>query len=306
MTAKNMHLDWDPDTGLNSKRPTRIGDKIICLTAPNSGPFTFHGTNTYVIGTNNLAVVDPGPEDDAHFEALLSVIGGRTVSHIFITHTHRDHSPLARRLAAHTGAKCFGEGPHRYTSGQNVGEGNALDASADLDFMPDHKLIHDELTNCGEFQIRAVATPGHAENHMAFAMESEGVLFSGDHVMGWATTIVAPPDGSMESYLNSLTLLANRKDRVFLPGHGGPVDKPQRHARALKAHRLAREAAIFNRVQAGDRSVVDIVANVYQATDKRLHGAAALTALSHLERLGDQGKITIEGPLGFDAVFKPA
>ena len=141
---------------------------------------------------------------------------------------------------------------------------------------------------------------------MAFAMESEGILFSGDHVMGWATTIVAPPDGSMESYLNSLTLLANRKDRVFLPGHGGPVEKPQRHARALKTHRLAREAAIFNRVQAGDRSVVDIVANVYQATDKRLHGAAALTALAHLERLGDQGKITIEGPLGFEAVFKPA
>lgn len=301
-----MGLDWDPETGLNSERPTRIGDKIICLTAPNPGPFTFHGTNTYVIGSTNLTVVDPGPEDDAHFEALLSVIGGRRVSHILITHTHRDHSPLARRLAAHTGAICFGEGPHRYTSGHNVGEGNALDASADLDFMPDHTLIHDELINCGEFQIRAVATPGHAENHMAFAIESEGVLFSGDHVMGWATTIVAPPDGSMESYLNSLTLLANRKDRIFLPGHGGPVDKPQRHARALRAHRLAREAAIFNRVQVGDRNVVDIVANVYQATDKRLHGAAALTALAHLVRLGDQGKITIQGPLGLEAVFKPA
>ena len=150
MTAKNMRLDWDPDTGLNSKRPTRIGDKIICLTAPNPGPFTFHGTNTYVIGTTNLTVVDPGPEDDAHFESLLGVIGGRTVSHILITHTHRDHSPLARRLAAHTGAMWLGEGPRRYTSGQNVGEGNALNASADLDFMPDHKLIHDELINCGE------------------------------------------------------------------------------------------------------------------------------------------------------------
>lgn len=306
MTGKSIFLDWDPETGCNSSRPARIGEKIVCLTAPNPGPFTFHGTNTYVIGKETLTVVDPGPEINDHFDALLEVIAGRRVSHILITHTHRDHSPLAGRLAAHTGALRLGEGPHRYTTGQAVGEGNALDASADHDFMPDRKLIHNELVDCGEFQIRAIATPGHAANHMAYALESEDVLFSGDHVMGWATTIVAPPDGSMESYLNSLTLLAKRTDRIFLPGHGGPVEKPQRHARALKTHRLAREAAILQRVQAGDQNVRDIVANVYQATDKRLHGAAALTALAHLERLAQQGKIKIVGLLGFDAAFKPA
>jgi glyoxylase-like metal-dependent hydrolase (beta-lactamase superfamily II) len=280
--------------------------RIFCLTAPNPGPFTYTGTNSYIVGTDRLAVIDPGPDSDAHFDALLNVIGGRPVSHIFITHTHRDHSPLAKRLAARTGALCLGEGPHRYTGGHTAGDGNALDASADLDFMPDQRLAHNELVDCGGFAMRAIATPGHTENHMAFALEGADILFSGDHVMGWATTIVAPPDGSMERYLNSLTLLAGRGDKVFLPGHGGPVAQPQRHSRALRAHRLSRETAIFKRVQAGDTDLEAIVANVYQATDTRLHGAAALTALAHLERLAAHGKITISGRLGPSAVFRPA
>jgi glyoxylase-like metal-dependent hydrolase (beta-lactamase superfamily II) len=281
-------------------------ERICCLTAPNPGPFTHTGTNSYIIGSDRLAVIDPGPDSDAHLDALIKVISGRRVSHIFVTHTHKDHSPLAKRLAARTGALCLGEGPHRYTNGHTAGDGNALDASADLEFMPDQRLAHNELVDCGEFAIRAVATPGHAENHMAFALEGADILFSGDHVMGWATSIVAPPDGSMESYLHSLALLAKRKDRVFLPGHGGPVVNPQRHCRALKAHRLARESAILKRVQAGDTNLTSIVANVYKATDKRLHGAAALTALAHLERLAAHGKLTIGGALGMSAVFKPA
>ncbi len=282
-----------------------FGDgRVVCVTAPNPGPFTFNGTNSYIIGTDSLVVIDPGPDSDLHYDALLDAIAGRPVTHVFVTHTHRDHSPLARRLAAHTGALCLAEGPHRYTGGHVAGDGNVLDASADLEFMPDRRLVHNELVDCGGFAIRAIATPGHAENHMAFALEGSGILFSGDHVMGWATTIVAPPDGSMESYLNSLTLLAKRKDRVFLPGHGDPVHTPQRHARALKAHRLAREAAILQRVQAGDTQLSAIVASVYHATDKRLHGAAALTALAHLERLAAHGKIVIDGEPGFSAVFK--
>ncbi len=286
--------------------PYAVEGRIVRVTAPNPGPFTFHGTNTYLIGHEQLAVIDPGPESEAHFQALLAAIAGRPVSHIFVTHTHRDHSPLAARLVEHTGAICLAEGPHRYTKGHAVGEGNVLDASADLDFVPHRTVKHDELIDCGEFQIRAIATPGHAENHMAFALEGDGLLFSGDHVMAWATTIVAPPDGSMESYLNSLALLAKRHDRVFLPGHGGPVQNPQRHSRALKAHRIQRETAIFNRVLAGDANVASIVASVYQSTDKRLHGAAAMTALAHLERLAQHGKIRMDGALGLDAVFRPA
>lgn len=283
-----------------------MGGAVVRVTAPNPGPFTFRGTNSYLIGRDRLAVVDPGPESDAHYDALMRAIGGRMVTHIFVTHTHRDHSPLAARLAASTGAVTLGEGPHRFTGGHVPGSGHVLDASADLDFSPDRKLGHLELVDCGEFQIRAIATPGHAENHMAFALEAESILFSGDHVMAWATTIVAPPDGSMESYLGSLDLLAKRKDRIFLPGHGGPVERPQRHTRALKTHRLQRETAILNRVLAGDRNVEGIVASVYQSTDRRLHGAAALTTLAHLERLVRKGKIAMDGPLGLEAVFTPA
>ena len=281
------------------------GVQIACITAPNPGPFTFEGTNSYIVGTDALVVIDPGPDSDLHFDALVAAISGRSVSHILVSHTHRDHSPLAGRLAAHTGAECLAEGPHRYINGHVAGGGNALDASADFDFMPDRRLTHDEIVHCGGFAIRAIATPGHAENHMAFSLEGTGVLFSGDHVMGWATTTVAPPDGSMDSYIDSLTLLAKRKDRVFMPGHGGPVDNPQRRTRALKAHRLAREAAILMRVQAGESQLSAIVANVYHATDKRLHGAAALTTLAHLERLAAHGKIKITGQSGLSAVFKP-
>lgn len=282
-----------------------MGGIVTRVTAPNPGPFTFHGTNSYLIGTDRLAVIDPGPDSDVHLEALMRAIDGRPVTHIFITHTHRDHSPLAGRLAALTGAMTLGEGPHRYTGGVTPGDGNPLDASADLDFKPDQRLGHLDFVDCGAFRIRAVATPGHAENHMAYALEEDGILFSGDHIMAWATTIVAPPDGSMDSYLKSLSVIARRHDKVLLPGHGGPVTSPQRHARALKAHRLQREAAILNRVLQGDSDLKHIVAQVYQATDPRLHGAAALTALAHLERLQSLGKITVKGAFGFDAAFLP-
>jgi glyoxylase-like metal-dependent hydrolase (beta-lactamase superfamily II) len=298
----DFNLIFEPSHGV----AVAAGPGIMRVTAPNASPFTFHGTNSYVIGETSLAVVDPGPDDDAHLAALVKTIAGRPVSHIFITHTHRDHSPLARRLAELTGAVCLGEGRHRYTNGVEVGAGNALDASADLEFVPDQMLSNGDLIDCGEVQLRAIATPGHTENHMAFALEGSGVLFSGDHVMGWATSIVAPPDGSMERYLDSLSLLAKRKDTVYLPGHGGPVKEPQRHVRALRAHRLLREAAILRRVQKGDTRVLDIVASVYASTDKRLHGAAALTVLAHLERLADHGKIKFDGPLGASAAFRPA
>ncbi len=299
MPDSSFDVDGSPGT------PFTLSSQIVRLTAPNPGPFTFHGTNSYILGKGRLAVIDPGPDMDQHFDALVSAIAGRHVSHIFITHTHRDHSPLARRLAAHTGAICIGEGPHRYTNGHIAGDGNALDASADLEFMPDRCLGHNEVIDCGEFQIRGIATPGHAQNHMAFSLEGADVLFSGDHVMGWATTIVAPPDGSMESYLASLSLLSKRKDRIFLPGHGAPVQNPQRHSRALRAHRLAREQAIMDRVKAGDADLGTIVSNVYHATDKRLHGAAALTALAHLERLAEHKKVLILGVFGTAARFVP-
>lgn len=276
---------------------------VTCVTAGNPGPFTYLGTNTYVAGDDTVIVVDPGPDDDSHLDALVAVIGGRPVSHILVTHTHRDHSPLAGKLKALTGAITVGEGPHRYTASAGPEFANIMDASADFGFVPDKAITDGESLDCGGFAITAIATPGHAENHMAFSLDGTGIVFSGDHVMAWATTIVAPPDGSMQSYLDSLDKLAARQDRVFLPGHGEKIENPRLRVRALKTHRLQRERAILDKVRAGENTLSRIVETVYASTDKRLHGAAALTAMAHLERLQSLGRIDIAGANGYDASY---
>lgn len=276
---------------------------ITCVTAPNPGPFTYLGTNSYVVGDETVIVIDPGPDDDLHLAALVSAIGRRPVSHILVTHTHRDHSPLSSRLKAMTGAITVGEGPHRYITPAGTEFSNIMDASADFEFTPDHAVKDGNRIDCGRFGITAVATPGHAENHMAFALEGTGILFSGDHVMGWATTIVAPPDGSMQSYLDSLERLAARDDRLYMPGHGDTIENPRQRVRALKTHRLQREAAILEKIRQGEKSLNRIVEKVYASTDKRLHGAAALTTMAHLERLQKLGRISITGTNGYDATY---
>ncbi|MDN2582177.1 MBL fold metallo-hydrolase [Aquibium sp. ELW1220] len=276
------------------------------VTAQNPGPFTFHGTNSYVVGTDTLAVIDPGPEDEAHLRALLAAIGGRTVSHIFVSHTHRDHSPLARRLAQATGARVLAEGPHRPARPLRIGETNPLDASADTDFAPDDALAEGELVEGDGWAIRTVLTPGHAANHAAFALEGTGILFSADHVMAWSTSIVAPPDGAMSDYMASLDRLAARDDGLYLPGHGGPVGKPAAFVRGLRTHRRMREAAIVERLKAGDRTIPDVVRAIYASTDPRLHGAAGLSVLAHLEDLVARGVVAADGEVSIDATYRPA
>lgn len=283
-----------------------LGHDVLRLTANNPGPFTFHGTNSYVIGRNAVAVIDPGPDDPEHLRALIKAIGGRPVSHIFVSHTHRDHSPLARRLQAETGGVIAAEGPHRAARDLHVGETNLLDASCDLDFKPDLALAENALTECDGFSIRTVLTPGHAANHAAFALEGSGMLFSADHVMAWATSIVAPPDGAMADYMASLDRLLARNDRILLPGHGGPVTKPKTFMRGLKAHRKMRERAISERLMAGDRTIAAIVAAIYRDTDPRLHGAAALSVLAHLEDLVSRGGAITEGEPRLHGIYFPA
>lgn len=276
---------------------------ITRITAGNPGPFTYLGTNSYIIGNDCLVVVDPGPDDDAHLGALVAAIAGRPVSHILITHTHRDHSPLAGKLKALTGATTVGEGPHRYTTAADPAFTSLMDASADFDFMPDIPVKNGAQIECGGFSVTSIATPGHAENHMAYSLDGTGILFSGDHVMEWATTIVAPPDGSMQRYLDSLDRLVIRDDRIYMPGHGDNIESPKKRVRALKTHRLQREGAILAYVQTGETTLSRIVQTIYASTDKSLHGAAALTTMAHLERLRDLGRIAINGPNGFDATY---
>ncbi len=282
------------------------GDGIRRLTVNNPSPFTFHGTNTYLVGDRALAVIDPGPDDDAHLNAILRAAAGRPISHIFVTHTHRDHSPLTPRLRQATGATVLAEGPHRPARPLRAGETARLDASADMEFSPDVALADGALTEGDGWALRMIHTPGHAANHAAYALEGAGILFSGDHVMAWSTTIVGPPDGSMADYMASLDRLLERDDRVFLPGHGGPVANPQAFMRGLKAHRKMRERAILERLARGDRTIPEMVATIYRDTDPRLHGAAGLSMLAHLEDLVARGVVVTDGSPSIASEYRMA
>lgn len=299
-----MALDFDTRFDPAHGEAVAVAPGVARVTAPNPSPFTFHGTNSYLVGADTLAVIDPGPDDEAHLLALLKAIAGRPVSHILVSHTHADHSPLAARLARETGATVLAEGPHRPARPLRIGEVNPLDASGDTAFSPDATLADGETVQGDGWALTAVHTPGHAANHAAFALEGTGILFSADHVMAWSTSIVAPPDGAMADYMASLDKLLQRDDRMFLPGHGGPVTQPAAFMRGLKAHRGMRERAILERLKAGDRTIPEMVAAIYRDTDPRLHGAAGLSVLAHLEDLVAHGAVTAEaGEPSLDGIF---
>lgn len=300
-----MALEFDTRFDPVYGRAVTVAPDVLRITANNPSPFTFHGTNSYIVGRETLAVVDPGPDDDTHLQTLLAAIGGRPVSHVFVSHTHRDHSPLTARLKQRTGATVLAEGPHRPARPLRIGEVNPLDASADLGFLPDVALADGSLIHGDGWTIRTVLTPGHAANHAAFALEGTGVLFSADHVMAWATSIVAPPDGAMADYMRSLDKLIERDDRLLFPGHGGPVTAPRKFMRGLKTHRKMRERAILERIRNGDRTIKDMVAAIYRDTDPRLHGAAGLSVLAHLEDLVVRGLVATEGDPAIDGIFTP-
>ena len=295
-------MDFDPLYG----QPVEVAPAVRRITVNNPGPYTFHGTNSYLVGADTLAVIDPGPDDERHLEALLTAIAGRPVSHILVSHTHRDHSPLAARLQAETGAIVCAEGPHRPARPMRLGEVNPLEASADTDFRPDLVLGDGDTIDGDGWCLRAVLTPGHAANHAAFALEGTDILFSADHVMAWATSVVAPPDGAMADYMRSLDTLLARDDRLYLPGHGGPVRKPAAFVRALKAHRKMRERAVLERLRSGDRTIPAMVRAIYRDTDPRLHGAAALSVLAHLEDIVARGDAAANGEIGLEAEYSPA
>jgi glyoxylase-like metal-dependent hydrolase (beta-lactamase superfamily II) len=297
--ALEFDLSFEPAHG----RSVSVAEGVVRVTANNPGPFTFHGTNSYIVGRERLAVIDPGPDDEAHLKVLLDAIGGRPVSHIFVSHTHRDHSPLAARLKQLTGAPTLAEGPHRPARPLRIGEANRLDVSGDTAFAPDIRITDGEVIDAGEWRLRAILTPGHAANHAVFALDGTGILFSADHVMAWSTSIVAPPDGAMADYMASLDKLLTRDDRIFLPGHGGPVVEPARFMRGLKAHREMRERAILDRLAAGDTRIAEMVAQIYRDIDPRLHGGAALSVLAQLEDLVSRGVVTTPGDPSIDASY---
>ena len=274
-------LHFDPAYGM----AVEVLPGIRRLTAANPGPFTFHGTNTYLVGTQDLAVIDPGPDDEAHIAAILRAAGGARISTILVSHTHKDHSPAARPLALRTGAKIIGCRPHHSARDLALGEINPLDASSDREFRADEELADGAELDVAAGRFVAVATPGHTANHLAFALPDENVLFSADHVMAWSTSIVAPPDGSMQDYLDSLDVLLQRSEGTYLPGHGTVLHSAHDYVAALKDHRLRREAAVLAVLGSAPLSVFQIVEAVYVGLEPSLKGAAALSVLAQLERL---------------------
>jgi glyoxylase-like metal-dependent hydrolase (beta-lactamase superfamily II) len=267
--------------------------RLLCN---NPSPFTFKGTVSYIVGEGKVAIVDPGPDDAAHVAALLDAVRGETVTHIFVTHTHRDHSPAVPAVKVATGATVLAEGPHRPARPLNVGEAPRLDASNDTDFKPDRRLADGEAVSGQGWTIEAVATPGHTANHMAYALKEQGVLFSGDHVMAWSTPVVAPPDGAMGDYMASLDKLRARPEQIYWPGHGGAVTNAPRFVAAYILHRKAREAAIVRQLEKGESDIPSLVAAIYANLDPRLTRAAGMSVLAHLEELVARGAVASDGP----------
>lgn len=270
-----------------------VAPSVRRITCRNPGPFTGEGTNTFIVGQGHVAVIDPGPDDPAHLAAILAATKGERIAQILITHTHADHSPLAAALKAYSGATTFGYGPHG--SGRAQDETIRLDAAGDLAFAPDVAVRHGDIIAGEGYRFEAVFTPGHTSNHMAYALGDTGVLFVGDHVMAWATSVIAPPDGHMGSYLASLRLLLDRADTLYLPGHGPEKRNPASFVRAYIAHRVMREGAILEAVRSGRASIPKIVDAVYKGLDAKLKPAAGLSTRAHLDHLIEQGKIRLAG-----------
>ena len=270
----------------------QVAPGIRRLLAPNPSAFTFTGTQTYVVGNREVAVIDPGPDDPVHVEGLIAALGSERVSAILVTHTHRDHSPASRPLADATGAPIIGCAPLAIPD-----DGPRADASFDFDYAPDAVLADGGSVVGDDWTLEAVATPGHTSNHLCFALPAHKALFTGDHVMGWSTTIVSPPDGDMAAYMASLDKLLARDDAVYYPTHGPAVDNPHDHVRALIAHRRGREAQILEQLEAGQGDIAAMVPDLYADTDPRLFPAAARSVLAHLIDLESRGRVRRDGAI---------
>jgi glyoxylase-like metal-dependent hydrolase (beta-lactamase superfamily II) len=268
----------------------QVAPLVRRLLAPNPSPFTYTGTQTYLVGAGEVTVIDPGPDLPGHVDAILEATAGETITAILCTHTHRDHSPASRPLAEATGAPIVGCAPLALED-----DGPRADAAFDFDYAPDRVLADGESLSGECWTLRAVATPGHTSNHLCFALEGTGALFTGDHVMGWSTTVVSPPDGDMTAYMRSLDLLLGRDDAIYYPAHGPAVEKPQRHVRALIAHRRMREKQILDRLKDGEGRIPAMVESMYRDVDPRLHPAAGRSVLAHLEDLEGRHLVRHEG-----------
>jgi glyoxylase-like metal-dependent hydrolase (beta-lactamase superfamily II) len=282
----------------------RVAPMLRRVIAENPSKFTYRGTGTYIVGEGEVAVIDPGPDLPSHRDALYAALKGERVTAIFVTHCHSDHSPLAAWLREETGAPTYAFGPHpppdpadeeeQEELKEEISEGVKVEESIDVAFTPDVRVADGEIAARGPgWTIRGVHTPGHTSNHMCFEWAEEGVLFPGDHVMGWSTTVVSPPDGDMAAYIESLRKVAGRHDRVYWPTHGPSIPEPQGYVEALVRHRLQREQQVLDALRSGLTEIPAIVASLYANVDEKLHKPAGRSVLAHLVKLVDEGRVRV-------------
>ena len=268
--------------------------------ANNPSPFTFHGTGTYILGTGSVAVIDPGPDDEEHIDAILACLPGETISHILVTHTHMDHSPGCRLLQAKTGAPTYAYGPH---GAGKIEQGVQVEEGGDMDFDPDHLVAHGEIIQGGDWSVKCVYTPGHTSNHLCFQLREQKALFTGDHMMGWSTSIISPPDGDMADYMLSLELLLERADDIYWPTHGPCIDEPRAHVEAYIAHRLEREQQIIACIKSGTLEIREMVPLMYKETPEFMYPAAARSVLAAMENLVKKGAVKGSNGVTMDSAY---
>lgn len=279
----------------------RVSPRIRRVIAENPGPFTYLGTGVYIVGNGEVAVIDPGPVIEAHFEAIKAAVAGERITHVFTTHTHLDHSPLAHPLATWAGCKVYGR-PDPNVAHAEV----SLEEDGEAGFKPDVLVNDGDVFSGPDWTLEAIATPGHMSNHVCFALKEENALFSGDHIMGWSTTVISPPDGNMRQYFASLDKIRTRGFSTLWPTHGPPVTDVAPFIDAYATHRRAREAAIVERMRAGDTLIPDMVKVIYKDVDRRLHAPAAHSVLAHVIQLVEEGRVMADGPLTLATRYKLA
>jgi glyoxylase-like metal-dependent hydrolase (beta-lactamase superfamily II) len=285
MTEIAFNRDFTVEYGLIET----ISPLVRRVVARNAGAFTFRGTATFIVGHGKVAVIDPGPDYADHVDALLNALRGETIEHLVITHTHIDHSPAARAVQAATGAKTYGYGPH------GAEKGPAAEEGGDRDFTPDVRMAEGDVLAGQGWTLEAVHTPGHTSNHLCFALREEKTLFSGDHVMGWSTSVISPPDGDLTDYMASLDKLLKREDALYRPTHGPAITDPHPYVRSFVAHRSERTEAILARLKAGDRTIPELVEAIYVGLQPGLKPAAGRSVLAHLNALEKAGRVRAEG-----------
>ena len=294
-----MAISFDTNHNPKIGAAEQLQDDLVVITANNASPMTFTGTRSYILGTDNLIVIDPGPENNQHFKSIMDYVGKRKVTDIIITHSHVDHSPLSRRLKNETGASIIGFGSadeartsfmKKLSSSLDLGGEEGIDQDLTLD----EKVIDKQILKKNDYTIEVIHTPGHLSNHICLSIKEKKALFSGDHVMGWATTLISPPDGDLGSFMKSLEKLSKRDEQIYYPGHGKPVKDPKQMVLAQIAHRRDREMQILSSITKISRTPAEIVEEVYIGLNPMLKPAAVRNVLAHLIDLYEREKVSVD------------